>query len=709
MSAVAGMGGIGKTVLARHCAALAADRDWFPGGVLFVDLRGYSPDDEQVIPRQVFAPALRLLGVPSGEVPATVDEQAAMYHQLLDKLASSGQRVLLVLDNAAAGKQVADLIPRQAAHRAIVTTRDVLNLPTAHRLDLDVLAVNEGLQLLTEILDQRSPGDSRVTQEPEPVKELIEACGSLPLAVTIAASILADDPELRIVDLVSELTAVDSPGAHTLQHGELNLASSFDVSWRRLHVREPEAANLLLLLTLNPGPDFSAAAAAALCGHSHAKAMTWLRTLRQASLLRQQEGRWSMHDLIRLHAGCRLDPDHKDPALNRLLAYLGKTAEAANAHLLARRDDPKPAPFSGRDAALAWFDDERVNLLSVLTLALESGRGAYISRFVQCLRPYLSWRRHIADLAAVCQQEATAAVKLSSRQLHTRALDHLAGALIELGRFDEGITLLRNVITRYREADNREGEGVALSNLGAALAGQQRFDEAIGTLQDAIATCREIGDRVGEGETLVNLGVALGKVGRFDEGVNKLLEAIAIHRETGDRNNEGKSLSRLGDVLRMAGHLHDAAAFAQEAIAIYRETGDRNSEGMALNSLARTQIQLHDLDGAVSTLRAAAKIHHKNGERNTEGLALHELALTQVHLKRFDDAIESLQASVAIHSETEDRQNEGTALYNLALTYAKVDRLDEAKLAAERALTALHESGDTRHADAVKDWLDDLP
>jgi len=43
VSAVAGMGGVGETALARYCAAEAVGRGWFPGGAYVVDLQGYTP------------------------------------------------------------------------------------------------------------------------------------------------------------------------------------------------------------------------------------------------------------------------------------------------------------------------------------------------------------------------------------------------------------------------------------------------------------------------------------------------------------------------------------------------------------------------------------------------------------------------------------------------------------------------------------------
>src|SRR5262249_19567435 len=43
VTAVGGMGGVGKTELAVQAARTALERGWFPGGVLFTDMFGYDP------------------------------------------------------------------------------------------------------------------------------------------------------------------------------------------------------------------------------------------------------------------------------------------------------------------------------------------------------------------------------------------------------------------------------------------------------------------------------------------------------------------------------------------------------------------------------------------------------------------------------------------------------------------------------------------
>ena len=116
ISAVSGTAGVGKTALAVRWAHRMKNQ--FPDGQLYVNLRGYDPD-QPVPPGAALAGFLRALGVPNSEIPLEVEERAAAYRTLLD-----GRRMLVVLDNAASAEQVRPLLPGSAGCLAVVTSRD---------------------------------------------------------------------------------------------------------------------------------------------------------------------------------------------------------------------------------------------------------------------------------------------------------------------------------------------------------------------------------------------------------------------------------------------------------------------------------------------------------------------------------------------------------------------------------------------------------
>lgn len=111
------MGGIGKTALAVETAHQACSQDWFPGGTLFVDLRGY--DDDPVTADQAVLALLDALGVRGPDLPKTTARQYDAYRQLL---AERQDRMLLILDNASDPAQYLPLLPGTDRHRVLITS-----------------------------------------------------------------------------------------------------------------------------------------------------------------------------------------------------------------------------------------------------------------------------------------------------------------------------------------------------------------------------------------------------------------------------------------------------------------------------------------------------------------------------------------------------------------------------------------------------------
>ncbi|WP_306300620.1 tetratricopeptide repeat protein, partial [Streptomyces sp. NRRL B-24572] len=629
VTVVTGLPGVGKTALALHTAHRAVARGHFPGGTLFVHLRGYAPTGA-VRPEQALEALLRALGVRTEDLPPTVEEQAGLYQSELARRARDHGPVLILADDASSPAQLLPLIPAHPGHRLLATSRDALTSPDfrPRLVPLDELDTESAVALIADSLAQVRPDDERAGAEPEALKQVAGHCGRLPLALTIAAALLIDDPGLRIAKLADELadarTRLESLRHEDVTGRTLAVRAAFDLSYRRLKERD---ARLFALLPLNPGPDLSTEAAAALSGRPARETRRSLATLARSCLISEDpvgSDRWRMHDLIRLYAG-ELPPEQDESrALERLLAYYLVTCDAADDHLRALPGQPVPEAFPDQATALAWLDAERANLIATVSRAA-AGTPSAALRLVECLNVYLNQRRRFHDMLAVGEYALAAARELGDRRSEAMALSTLGSALRQVRRFDEAITAHDQAAQICRELGDHRNEGQCLGNLGNDLEEARRFDEAITAHTRAAHIFHALGDQHRGGQALNNLGNALQAVRRFDEAIIAHTANLMICRELGDLHGEGLTLGNLGNALREVRRFDEAITAHNQAARIFRKFGDRHSKGQALDNLGVVLQEAQRPDEAIAAHAEAARIFHELDDHHREGAALNNL------------------------------------------------------------------------------------
>ena len=491
VSAVAGLAGVGKTALAIQAGHAARQAGWFPGGVLFIDLHGY--DDAPIQPGQALDALLRALGVAAEHIPPRTEERAALYRSVLAQISDP---VLIIADNASAEAQVRPLLPGPGPHRVVVTSRHTLAGLAARLLDVTVLDEQAAVALLDAALRDARPGDDRIDADQAGAARLAGICGGLPLALQITAALLKADPSRAVTELADELgdevqrleaLRYDDGGGTSAP----SVAATFELSYRQL---DEATARVFRMLSVNPGPDVSTAAAAALADLPVREIRRVIGQLVRAHLVEAAAGpagRWRMHDLLRLYAGqlsdAHAEADGQQQARDRLLDYYLDTVKAADTHLQALPGTPVPAEFTGRDDALAWLDAERPSLIAAITAAASTGRDQIAMLLPLSLAEYLDWRRRFDDKLITIMVSRDAAHRLDDRPNEAAALTTLGNTLWPLRRFEEAIAACQDAVAIYRETGDRHGEGRVLANLGITLGEAGRLEEAITAHQDAVA------------------------------------------------------------------------------------------------------------------------------------------------------------------------------------------------------------------------------
>ncbi|MEV8019086.1 tetratricopeptide repeat protein [Streptomyces sp. NPDC086554] len=583
--AVSGLGGIGKTSLALYAAQLADARSWFPGGMLFVDLRGY--DDNPVTADQAVLALLDALGVRGAQLPQTTTAQYALYRTLL---AREPRPMLLLLDNASAPEQLTRLLPGVGAghHRVLVTSRDRLTDLPARLIDLDALSPGDAAELVTLALHLSDDRDDRAAREPDALRDLAETCGHHPLALQMASAMLRRRRHRSIRSLVDDIRDAADPT------DVLSLRPVFDVSYARLPGPQ---ARLLRLLAQAPTAEVGTDAAAALADLSDGATLRLLEELAGTHFVTAVPGtgplRWRLHDLVRAY-GVGLgaeDPgsvEETHAARGRLLAFYRRWVSAADDHLRWLLGEPVPELFEGRADALAWLDTERANLVAAAQWAAYDDHAATATAVALNLWSYLDWRRYFDDLITVSRAAQQASERSGDAEQEASAWNCLGLTLWEVERVPEAVDACTRSRDLYRSVGNSNGEAMAWNSLGTALAQGGVLDEAIDALHCARDLHHAAGDRQGEATSWGNLASALRDAGRTEEAITAGTGALRAHQETGSRNGERLAWHTLGTALYDAGRTSEAATAFEKALGICRALEDWYGAGLTLSSLAHT-------------------------------------------------------------------------------------------------------------------------
>ncbi|MEU8842982.1 tetratricopeptide repeat protein [Streptomyces roseus] len=737
VSAVAGMGGVGKTALAVHAAHQARDRRWFPGGILFADLRGYS-NGPQVEVGAVADRFLRALGVKVKDLPGT-DEKLDAWRLHLHTQASQGRPLLVVLDNVREPGQIGALLPG-APHRALVTSRHTLSSLPARRVELSPLSPADAVDLL-----DRTLCDARVAGQRDDALRLVRLCGHLPLALKIIGALLRDAPVRCLADQADELQDARDRLDLLVYDGDddegrpLAVRASLELSYR--HLSEPQQ-RALRLLAAAPGPDVSNTAAVALLGETATHARRLLAGLARIHLLEaaSEPERWAMHDLVRLFADDlgqqEAARDGREAAVSRLLHHYLATAQKADSQLWPEQTRPASWTFTDRDQAVAWLDAERSNLCAAALAAPAHHPAA--TGLAQALATYFTHFGHFTDSIRLSTAAAAVFREAGDRMGEGDALNTLGAALVSVRHPERAAEIFREVVDICREAGDRHHEAMALHNLGSALMQLKRFpgaaeafhralalfsetgdlygqaqamgslaalavdagqpEHAVQSLTEIVDLFREMGDRRSQGMALSNLGLALARLGRLDEAVTAYTDALASLRDAGDRLGEGTTLRNLGSVLVESGLAEEAARRLTDAVAVCQETDDRHGKAMSLAELGLLRHQERRFPEAVDHFTAAAALFGETGDRNHEASTLNNLGGALVATGRLADAITVGNRELRICRELGDREGEGIVLKNLGRTLSELDHFSEAADHLTDAATVFRELGDPGRA-----------
>ncbi|GAA3816102.1 BTAD domain-containing putative transcriptional regulator [Sphaerisporangium flaviroseum] len=682
---VTGMGGVGKTGLAVRWANRVARR--FPDGQLYVDLRGYSEHIEPLSPHGVIDRFLRALGIPGTRVPDDLDERSGLLRSMLAQ-----RRVLMVLDNAHNSAQVRPLLPGSPTCAVIITSRDSLDglvsQEGAQVVRLGTLAPSDALAVLAEVA-----GASWLRGDPAAAR-LSELCNGLPLALRIVGARLANRSHLTAAYLADRF-ADERQRLNELSHGDTQLRSHFDLSYRGL---APRVASLFRRLALLDMTTFEGWVSAALLDADVETAHALTEQLVAAQLLevnvhdQARRPRYRFHDLVRLYARERALEEEPEAERTAALAraYGGLLALAEQAHGRLYGGDfaviHGDAPRWRADQRLVsdlledpldWFDGERPDLIRAVSQTAALGLDDLSWDLAMSCVALFEAHSHLDDWQTTHETALDAVRRAGNRRGEAAMVYGLGSLALYRQRYAEARTLLENACELFAEMAEDHGYALALRNLALLERTTGQVGPAATHYDEALSLLRRAGDRAAEANVLIGMAQISLDRGRLDSAESLLEEALRSFQTIGNWRGEAQAQYRLGEVHLRQRRFEEAAQAFSAAFPLVRRLHDLLGEAFLSRGLGQAQLELGLASEAEHSLTSALKIARALDEPFAEASA--SLALGTLYGSQSDTerAEEHINRALRLFREMDNAPWRARALRALAKT--KDDQGDHAR------------------------------
>jgi tetratricopeptide (TPR) repeat protein len=594
---IAGLGGIGKSLLAQEYALRFAAA--YPGGVFWLRASGENgavgPPELTAQRNSQLRDLLRLLAPALGNSVDRIAPEAVM-----ESLAACIERAgtcLWVVDDLPEGLSSDELRawfgPSRA--RTLITTRGRTYGGVVAEVPLDVLDRESALGLLTAHRPTSSDGDQAIAED------LIDQLGCHALAIDVAGSALEFQSFAELQRGLADPSQDELELAASL-HGSLPTGHERSISAtlaRSIERAGEEARDVLrLACVISPG-SISTELITNVFGARGAKArrsidaarrrrVKGLSQLKSSSLAEAVTFEsWRVHHLVTRTLRFRESTERRLTEMQVAAAdvltsalerkSLGETDADLFAHVLALTSSAGPR----LDAARA------TRLLDAAAAHLESHGKPYD------VLAMATTARSLAETAWGDSDERT-----------LKYLNNEAVQLLTVRRPDEAIPLLERVVTGTASLRGSEHLDLAipLGNLASALREARRVDDSIPMYERALRIARASPSKLTRSLAWheMNLAIALKESGSGDQARAQFEQALKISEQEKDDSTRAIILNNLGELARGSNRVDEGRDLHQRALEINRRlhTAPHLEIALTLKYLGYTHRQVNDPSGA---------------------------------------------------------------------------------------------------------------
>ena len=659
--AILGLGGYGKTTLARAVLAIKQIQDHFGGARYFV------PCESVTSSGALLTELGKTLGVLEGgtdalwsRIHATLTSKDCIicfdnFESPWDQNVETKQSVEEILSRVTALPCVTVLITMRGAERPAQTQWTQPFLKPLESLSHD--AAKEIWQAIAGNYDHFS-------------EKLIKAVDYVPLAIDLLSHLSQVTPsELLWEEWNSkQIKAIQTGQENRLSNLEYSIQLSVDSGRMKAN---PPAKNLLGVLSMLPDG-------------LHTKQLSkWkrmfvdiditlcLQTLLQCSLIKLIKERYQPHPIVRhfcLHQSMVL-PMHKKILENFYLT-------------LAFSDFDKASPQTYEEMML------EVNNTKATVLQLLKSNYQEESWLIEGSINFTSFCISLGDLSETLTSQGVEFV-----QRNSGSFDLLIRCFQVWGKLYFYSNNLEKAQEKLQEAEKlclssgNQLYGYILEDLGDIYHQLDEFNNAVACYEKALKLNQDNNDVLHEGNSYLGLGYLSLRQGKIDEALMLYQSAIKCHEEVNSPLRLGSDYDGLGQVYMQQNRSIEAESAFQNALKFHRTANSFLAQGHDYVNLGKLYLKLDKLDDAKDACEKALELYKSCN--NTLGLGDVYQSFGDIYASqgKMDEAESSFKKALEFCTTAKYAYGQGLALSQLGYIYMTIGQLYDAKSMFEQAMS----------------------